>query len=472
MQLLCEIASGLVLPCRQVPHRMRAQLYEELSMPNPEFAKRRRLNLSTHFVPARLYFIEEKDGFIRLPRGAMTKLWELCFDNDVDLRFDDRTVLPAERLPELPMPRLRDYQRAAVDRFVEATLGLFVLPTGAGKTMTALGAIARLRTPALVLVGSRDLAVQWREQISSVLGIKADLIAGGVRQSSTRNAEPARVTVALAQALARWEPAHLDALLERQGLLVVDESHHVPATLFRSVVDRCPARYRLGLTATPDREDGLGPAVQLYLGWPLAKVTHAELAAAGHLMVPTVRVLETAFSYPFGGKTEWAPMMNALVADGPRNRLIVDAVAAQARAGQSCLVLSGRKDHCTVLAESLQVRGVGAAVLTSDVAKKRRIELLEEARQGRLPVLVATSLADEGLDLPILSRVFLTYPSKAQGRTIQRLGRILRPHPAKNDAVVIDVVDSRVGVLRRHAAERRRAYEQVLGVDAQRREAA
>jgi len=465
MSLLCRVDSGIRLPRAGVSTRFVERLIGELSVANPELVRRQRLGKSTWGLPERLYFLEEHGGELRLPRGAVAVLQRLAVEEAVPIAFDDWRVVPGERLPNLPDPDLRDYQAAAVDLLVRATQGVFVLATGAGKTRAALGAVARLRTPTLVLVGSRDLAAQWREQVVAVLGQPAGLIAGGVH-------DPQPITVAVVQALCRWPEHEVEAFLAGFGLLIVDEAHHTPVDLFRRIVDRCPAKYRLGLTATPEREDGLGPLVELFLGPTLVEVSHAELAAAGHLLVPTIRVLETGFDYPYTGARDWAPMLDALVTDGRRNRQIVATVATEARAGQSCLVLSGRKDHCALLVDALGAAGVHAAALTSDVPKQRRVHLLAEARAGRLPVLVATSLADEGLDLPILSRVFLTYPSKAQGRTIQRLGRILRPHPAKKDAVVIDVVDARVSVLRRHAAARRRAYARVLGIESNRREAA
>jgi superfamily II DNA or RNA helicase len=129
-------------------------------------------------------------------------------------------------------------------------------------------------------------------------------------------------------------------------------------------------------------------------------------------------------------------------------------------------VLSGRIDHCELLAESIAAWGVSAAVLTGDVKRERRKVLLDEARAGKLSVLVATSLADEGLDLPRLSRVFLAYPGRARGRTVQRLGRLMRPHADKQDAALFDFVDRKVPLLRRHHLERRKLYAEVLGVPA------
>jgi superfamily II DNA or RNA helicase len=129
-------------------------------------------------------------------------------------------------------------------------------------------------------------------------------------------------------------------------------------------------------------------------------------------------------------------------------------------------VLSGRIDHCQLLAEGIAAAGVSAAVLTGEVKRERRKVLLDEARAGKLSVIVATSLADEGLDLPRLSRVFLAYPGRARGRTVQRLGRLMRPHADKQDAALFDFVDRKVPILRRHHLERRKLYAEVLGVPA------
>lgn len=95
-------------------------------------------------------------------------------------------------------------------------------------------------------------------------------------------------------------------------------------------------------------------------------------------------------------------------------------------------------------------------------SRKKRADILERAAARELDLLLATSLADEGLDLPILSKVFLTYPSRARARITQRLGRLMRPHPLKGKAVLYDFVD-RVGVLKAQARQRQCLYRKILG---------
>jgi superfamily II DNA or RNA helicase len=454
-----RVDSALTLDAREVPPKVVERLCRTLSFPNPAYLDRLRLGLHPGAELETVCFVEQRGGELRLPRGAIHVLRRSGAQEGLIVACDDARVLPEAHLEPLRELPLRGYQEAAVDKLAKVTQGTVVIPCGGGKTRVGMGAIARLRTPTLILVHTLDLAEQWLGELRDKLGVAAGLIGDGEEQL-------APVTVAVIQALVRWEPTKLDAFLRGFGLLILDEAHHVAASTFHSVVDRCPARYRLGLTATPEREDGLTALLDLFLGAPLVVVTHEELVAAGVLTVPEIRSVETDFTYPYTGAEDYAPMLAAVASDGARNRLIVDAVTREARAGHVCLVLSGRIDHCERLAEGIAAGGVSAAVLTGEVKRERRKVLLDEARAGKLSVLVATSLADEGLDLPRLSRVFLAYPGRARGRTVQRLGRLMRPHADKQDAALFDFVDRKVPILRRHHLERRKLYAEVLGVPA------
>lgn len=457
--MLARVDAAIRLDRADVPEKILERLRRALSFPNPAYLDRLRLGLHPGREPEELSFLDDGEDEVRLPRGAIHTLRELVALDNTELRFDDRRVLPSIRLPAFPEVELRDYQHRAVAALAKVTQGTVVIPCGGGKTRIGIGAVAVLRTPALILVHTLDLAEQWRAELRALLDIDAGMAGGGEES-------PAEVTIGVIQALTRWPAEKLDTFLRGFGLLVLDEAHHVAATTFRELVDRSPARYRLGLTATPEREDGLTPLLELFLGRPLAAVSHEKLVAAGVLALPEIRVVETGFTFPYLGVDDYSAMMAALVADDARNALAVEAVVEAARSGHTCLVLSGRVEHCRTLVRLIRAAGVQAAELTGRISKEQRIELLEGARAGTLAVLVATSLADEGLDLPRLSRVFLAYPSRARGRTVQRLGRLMRPHAGKARPVLVDFVDRKVPILRRQHLDRRRLYAEVLGVPA------
>ena len=452
-----RVNSCICLRRAEAPAKLIERLRRALSFPNPAYLDRLRLGLPVGGEPRMLCFLDEDEEEVCIPRGGIHVLRQLAGLDGVDIKCDDRRVFPSERLLDLPLPQLRDYQARAVTKLIQVTQGSAIVPCGGGKTRIGVGAVAVLRTPALILVHTLDIAEQWREEFQDLLHLEVGFLGGG--EDST-----CLVTIALVQTLSQWSDPQLDDFLGRFGLLVLDEHHHVAASTFRRIVGRCPSRYRLGLTATPEREDGLTPLLELYFGKPLVVVSHEELVAAGVLTLPEIRSVETGFSYPYNGMEDYAPMLDALVADEARNSLVVENVAREAGDGNICLVLSGRVEHCEALNGQLLARGIASAALTGKVPKERRKVLLDGARAGRIKVLVATSLADEGLDLPRLSRVFLAYPGRAKGRTMQRLGRLMRPHQCKTSAMLFDFVDRKIPVLRRQHTERRHLYTEILGV--------
>lgn len=458
--MYAQVDSALTINKNDMPTKLLERLYRALSFPNPAYLKRQRLGLRQGDELETLCFVKEKDGKVRLPRGAIDALRDVASANGFAIRCNDVRVLPHFKIQVSRHLSLRDYQQIAVDKLTKVTQGTVVIPCGGGKTRVGLGAIAHLQTPTLVLTHTLDLAEQWRFELFDKLGIEAGFIGDG-------EVFKRPVTIAIVQALIRWEQSKLDALLKDFGLLIVDEGHHIAANTFHAIVDRCPARYRLGLTATPEREDGLTPLLDLFLGKRLLSISHQELVDKGVLTLPEVRCIKTEFTYDrYHDAKDYAAMLTSLAFDEHRNRLIVDHVVSEAKAGHVCLILSGRVEHCKWLAKAVTKQGVTAAALTGILKRENRKEILDSARAGKLLVLVATSIADEGLDLPRLSRVFLAQPSRAQGRTIQRIGRLMRPHPDKPNAILFDFVDEKVPLLRRHHVERKKLYADILGVPA------
>ena len=226
-------------------------------------------------------------------------------------------------------------------------------------------------------------------------------------------------------------------------------------------IAKLPAHFRFGLTATPDRADGLTPMLAFALGEPVVRVEHARLVAAGHLVVPEIVAVETGIAGRSGSHTD---LVAELVRHEARNARLLQLVTESTFNRHATLVLSARVDHCEHLAARLCEDDVAAAALTSRTPKAQRTAILDAFRSGELSAVCATSLADEGLDVSRLERLVLATPARAEGRTIQRLGRLMRPHPGKRTPVVYDLVDDHPIARRQHAA-RRAAYRKVLGDD-------
>jgi len=362
----------------------------------------------------------------------------------------DRTVCPAGDALEF-RGELRPYQVDAVDRAAEVGHGVIVAPTGAGKTVIGCGLIARVQTPAIVLVHSRDLAEQWVERIEQFLGVSPTLVGYGKKWPE----DAGRVAVASLQTLARRSWWDLHEWGSQFGLVLQDEAHHAPARTYLGVLAGLRARHRYGLTATPQREDGLTPWMRWSLGPTVARIEHTALEEAGRVLRPQIQTWNAPPVELDGMESH--ERMRALAEDEARNGGLCTEARILAGLGHVVLVLVRLVDHAHTLSAMLSEQGLDAAAMVGEMKPADRADVLDRMRGGRVQVVVATSLADEGLDAPRISAVVLAAPTKNVGRTLQRIGRALRPAEGAPDPVVVDVVDS-WGPYQGYARTRRAEY--------------
>lgn len=348
---------------------------------------------------------------------------------------EDRTVCPPAPGVSATSIELRPLQRAACRAWWDAgQTGQIVAPCGAGKTIMGLALVASCPTPALVLVHTLDLLRQWVDRARELLpGVEVSTIGGG------KVGRPARLTVATLQTLGRWTWREREEFGARFGLVIADECHHTPALGICECLAALPGRYRLGLTATPTRHDGLTDLITWSCGPIRYQLSQADMEATGATLAPTIRWVATG--YAAIDTAHSARRMTALVEDGDRNAIMVALARGVVRSGRSVLVLSERVEHCRTLAEAIARDGTTCESLVGEVTAARRADLLGRLRSGALQAVTATTIADEGLDVPSLDAVILATPTGNVQRVQQRVGRALRSSPGKEQPEVIDLVD-------------------------------
>ena len=153
--------------------------------------------------------------------------------------------------------------------------------------------------------------------------------------------------------------------------------------------------------------------------------------------------------------------MAQLTGDKVRNALIVKDISEEIpHCPGTLLVLSDRKAHCENMKTLLHYNhGIDADLITGDLSKNQRAEVLKRLERGETRVLFATSqLLGEGFDANCLATLFLTYPIRFSGRLVQYLGRVLRPGPGKEKAIIVDYVDAEIGILESTARARLSVY--------------
>jgi len=437
-----------------LPSRTLERLALKLSLANPVYTNLKRFNRFVGVEPQRIQCaIELPDGSLHCPRGAIDLIREELLKDALipKVATDARSfgspisVRSVEYLPP------RDYQSEGVQKIVERLQGIIVLPCGTGKTKLGGYAILALRVTTLVLVHTTDLADQWIDDLRE-FGIEGGVIGDG------KNERDRDVVVGIVDSVLPLLEADPSWGM-RFGFVILDEAHHAPANTFQRVLRLLPAKRRVGLTATPEREDSLTRLVDWSFGNVLLERNTREMIHLGYLMPATIEILPTGWTWAYDGpeKKRLATLEKDIADDLSRNAMIADRIALEAKMGETCLVLVKTRAHAKTLAEMIVTRGIDARALTGKTAKKARKLTVTELRGGTLPVACATSLADEGLDLPRLSVIGLASPQRAQGVTVQRLGRLLRLWKGKLPKL-LDWVDDDVPILASRATSRRRVY--------------
>jgi len=413
-----------------VPVALRHAISLALTLPNPAWLDAEANGRSTRDLdPYLSYAHHANDGGLVVPRGAQPRVRALCRDYGVAVEMVDATHMTAPVAFEERVT-LSAAQESAVGEVLTRRMGVLEAPAGAGKTIMAMALIARRQQPALIIVHTKELAAQAIARAVAVLGLDEEAI-GVVGDGHCTTGE--RLTVALVQTLARGIPPALLTV----GHVVVDECHHIAAEQVAAVVSQFPARYVLGLSATPYRRDKLDRVIGWYLGPTVARIDKADLA--DRLITPRVVKRDTGVVVVGDSFSE---MVSQLVWAPERNALIVADVAQAVAAGRRCLVLSDRVDHVELLANQLIAHGIKASALHGGLGKKARAQIVGDLAAGEIDVTVATgSLVGEGFDCPRLDVLFIATPVSFRGRVTQYIGRVSRTAPGKTDAIVVDYCD-------------------------------
>jgi len=329
------------------------------------------------------------------------------------------------------------------------------MATGTGKTATGLS----------VVVGdylARGLRVVWLAHREELLHQPIDTVrrfwpeyAGACGLVQAENHTPGADLVFASVATLATSPERIKDILAAGpvALLVVDECHHSTSPSQRTVIEAIGAPRRLGLTATPDRVDG----ADLSDLWEIVySYSILDAIEAGALVCPWahVDILDVDLD-AVGGRRDYVDheLAAALLAAGVVDhtvsmmRGIKEAVQLPDRkekrelsaAGRSCLVFTATIDQAVQTAAALRADGWTAAAISGDTPKRSRRRLLRDFREGRLEVLCNAAVLTEGTDLPCASCVVLARPTRSWPLYIQMIGRVLRPYPGKDAALILDM---------------------------------
>ncbi len=331
---------------------------------------------------------------------------------------------------------LRDYQRHAIMAFSSSGNGVIVLPCGAGKTMVGLGAMADVGRDTLILTTSVAALHQWRDEILDKTTMDPDAI--GEYSARVKDLRP--VTLTTYQLLSHKKGStypHFDTLNQHDwGLIIYDEVHLLPAPVFRLTAS-LQSRRRLGLTATLIREDGRADDVFSLIGPKRFDMPWKDLEQQGWIATAECKEIRVSLS------STWREHY-ALAEDTERARIAAENPAKIGTVRE--LLAHHAHDHVLIIGQYLsQLKAlhedIGAPLLTGETPAAERERLYQAFRDGRIPVLIVSKVANFAIDLPdanVAIQISGTFGSRQE--EAQRLGRILRPKSDGGQATFYSVV--------------------------------
>ena len=331
--------------------------------------------------------------------------------------------------------------------------GVIQLATGGGKTHVAMALYEYYNEPSLFLVHRKDLVTQTAKSFSKFLNISPTTMIEGEIIPGDKN-----ITIATIQTLSSLiEAGKVLPFLLNIKQVFFDEAHLIAASLAKgntlvtvsNLLEN--AHMRWGLTATPFMRDK-------YSNWLLKGVTgeilytksSQDLIKTGDLTPPKITILQAPLIS--NCPQTWPECYDAgVVLNSGRNELIIKQLATIKK---PCIIMCKQIAHANILQNYAKQSGYHIPILQGSSPAEERTRIVYDLKKVKQPVVICTTIFDEGIDIPELKSIILAGAGRSAIKQIQRIGRLLRKSVGKQEVTVIDFNDGCAKLLQKHSKER------------------
>jgi superfamily II DNA or RNA helicase len=423
---------------------------------NPDYYTKKRMGYSVKKIAPTIYNYKYDtiDGkkYLVVPRGGLKKVKEVLSNNGIVVRLMDKRTVSDKLIDVTLTPNIimSDNQKRMIEVLHKNDGGLIEMGCGGGKTKGSLGFISSLKKQTLIIVHTSILQKQWLQEIeTSCIG---DFSLGRLDGKHKVDGD---VVVAIIDSLVvkckvdTEEPDY--SYLDKFECVILDESQTCPATTFKKIMDNTKCKYRIGVTGTPTRKDGMHFLLFDTIGQIILKIEDNELKDRIESFEYEFKYSPEKFIIPgrryFKKKAksinlDYNEAVDFLVTSENRNNLIIENVIKDIENGYVVMVLTYRTEHAYLLFEALKQKHYGHLII-GDTSSKIDFESLRKDMD--LQFIVANrAIASEGMDIPHLSCLHATLPTTNMQKLKQQLGRIRRVFAGKKFPKIVDYVDSNV----------------------------
>jgi superfamily II DNA or RNA helicase len=413
------------------------------------------LKYSDDYGSKTLVLYEETKTRIGIPRHYAEKIQE---DFNINL-CDCTNYIKVNNFPKMALPP-RDYQKPVLETMLSRINnidscrygGILSASVGTGKTYMSLYIASKLKTKTLVLVHKSDLFGQWQEAIKQFM---PSAKVGVVRQNKLDFAGNDIVIGMYQSILSRKDYLESKGFFNYFGLVIIEELHRISADSYEQTIRLLNSRYRLGISGTLKRRDGMEACFYYHIGPILSEIAQTRLQGS-YYQIPIQS--NVTLKKMRGGRLNNGRLLTDLTQDPIRNMVILNHLISAYKQGRKCLVFTERVDHAKYLVEAVSER-LSKEGIMSDVALYlggMKKEQLESAKTSKMVIGTGRIMA-EGTDFPDADTAFITVP---MGNVIQLCGRILREFKGKKSPLVVDFVDS-MSYCKALARKREKNYQEL-----------
>ena len=472
-EIVITRSNMLYIPLNQLSSKVINHLRRIASFRNPEFYSKQAMRLSTYSTPRIISCADLTDEYLALPRGCEDAVTELFKEKSTVFHYEDKTNR-GKQISVHFNGKLHENQQEAVNALAASNTGVLSATTAFGKTVTAIGLIAKQGVNTLILVHTKALLDQWVQRLGQFLVIDdVPEIEEGKRKlkkslspigtlSSTGNKLHGIIDIALMQSCISDNEAKL--FVKNYGMVIVDECHHVSAVNFEQILKAVNARYVYGLTATPIRKDGHQPIIFMQCG-PIRYMADAKAQMHSQTFQRLLIPRFTPFRPVNDEDISYMKLVQQLAEDEYRNLFIVKDVIDALKEGRSPIILTSRTIHVEMLADMLKPHCPNVVTLigSQSVKEKRlKMEYLQSIPSTEPLVIVATGkYVGEGFDYARLDTLFLVSPVAWKGIVAQYAGRLHREFEGKKEVQIYDYIDIRVPVCESMYRKRLKGYASI-----------